>query len=106
MFLYIKIFIFTTDVCEMEAIDSINLDDQCFSIMHNLCYDKIIDHKCNSFNKLNIESPCYNYEEFNSKVINNNQFQILHINCRSLADNFFKIKNLLESLHHSFDVLH
>ena len=52
----------------MEAIDTINLDDQCFPFIHNLCYDKIIDFNCNSFNTL-IESPYHNYEECNNKVI-------------------------------------
>ena len=38
-------------------------------------------------------------------VINAKQFSIIHINCRSLRANFFEIKNLLESLHNSFDVI-
>ena len=97
--------LFTTDICQMEAIESIDLDDQCFPIMHNLCYDEIIDCNCNSFNALSIESPYYNYEEFNNKVINAKQFSIIHINCRSLRSNFLKIMNLLESLRHSFDVI-
>ena len=73
--------------------------------MHNVCYDKIIDYKCNSFNTLSAESPYYNYEEFSNKVINAKLFSIIHINCRSLRTNFFTIKNLLESLHHLFDVI-
>ena len=89
----------------MEAIESIDLNDQCFPIMHNLCYDGIIDYNCNSFNTLSIESPYYNYEEFNNKVINAKEFSIIHINCRSLGANFLKIKNLPESLHHSFYVI-
>ena len=89
----------------MEAIGVINLDDQCFPIMHNLCYDKIIDYNCNSFNTLSIESPYYNYEEFNNKVINTKQFPLIHINCRNLGANFFRVRNLLICLHHSFDVI-
>ena len=61
----------------MKAIESIDLDGQCFPIMHNLCYDKIIDCNCNSFSTLSIESPYYNYEEFNNKVINTKKFSIV-----------------------------
>ena len=89
----------------MEAIESIDLDYQCFPIMHNLCYDKIIYHNFNSINTLSIESAYYNYKEFNNKVINAKKFSIIHINCRCLGANFLKIKNLLESLQNSFDVI-
>ena len=44
-------------------------------------------------------------ENFDNKVMNAKQFSIIHINCRSLGENFLKIKYLLESLHHSFDVI-
>ena len=67
----------------MEATGLVNLDDQCFPIIHNLCYDMIIDYNCNSYCTLNIESPCHNFEEFNNKVINTKQFYIIHINFRS-----------------------
>ena len=53
----------------MEAIESIELDYQCLPIMHNLCNDKIIEYNCNSFITPSIESPYYNYDEFNNKVI-------------------------------------
>ena len=89
----------------METIDSISLDDQCFPVMHNLCYDKIIDSNCNSFYTISIELPYYNYDEYDNNVINTHQFSIIIINCRRLGANFFKAKNLLESLHHSFDVI-
>ena len=89
----------------MEAINSINLGDQYFSIMHNLCYYKIIDYNCNSFNTFSIESPYFNYEEFNKKVINTKPFAMIHIICRSLEANFFKVRNLLECLHYLFDVI-
>ena len=36
-------FIFTTNTCQMEAIESIELDYQCLPIMHNLCNDKLLN---------------------------------------------------------------
>ena len=62
--------IFTTNTCQMEAMESIELDYQCLPIMHNLCNDKIIEYNCNSFITPSIESPYYNYDEFYNKVIN------------------------------------
>ena len=76
-------FIFTTNTCQMEAIESIELDYQCLPIMHNLCNDKIIEYNCNSFTTLSIESPYYNYEDFNNKVINPKQFSTIHISHRA-----------------------
>ena len=78
----------------MEAIESIELDYQCLPIMHIMCYDKIIEYNCNSFITPSIESPYYNYEELNNKVINAKQFSTICINCRSLRANFYEIKNI------------
>ena len=89
---------------QMEAMESIDLNDQYFPIMHNLCYE-IIDYNCNRFKTLSIESQYCNYEEFNNKVINAKQFLIIRINCGILGANFLKIMNLLESLHQPFDVI-
>ena len=70
MFFSFYNFIFTTNTCQMVAIESIELDYQCLPIMHNFFYDKIIEYNCNSIITPSIESPYYNYDEFNNKVIN------------------------------------
>ena len=58
------------------------------------------------FNNISVSCSYYTDEQFNSgAAINDTKFSIVHFNARSLKKNFTKIKDCLDALKCSFDII-
>ena len=74
---------------------------------YGMCdYEQLIDPNNNLYNKISVSCSYYTNEQFNpGAAINDTTFSIAHFNVRSLKKNFAKIKDCLDALKCSFDII-
>ncbi len=69
-------------------------------------YEQFIDPNNKLYNNISVSCSYYTDEQFNcGAAIHDTKFSIVHFNARSLKKNFSKIKDCLDALKCSFDII-
>ena len=94
----------------MNPTDFESLTFNSFDTQNTILMDNLSDPDINFYNKNNLEhldTPYLNSEEVNDRfqTIDDNDFSVLHINIRSMAANFEKLKNFLYQCKHTFSII-